>query len=292
VATVAVALTGIAALSIPGAVAWYRHGPGLWMDPVGLQEARTASAYLDRLPPGRPFVFLVSPFGPAGVISIPLKERTIRVALPTDREEPAYFFAGEPSDMLAGRRTIVPNARIDQAIDPYWEALRPVLPRRPPVLVLRRFAPNEFREALAGGAPEIGPGVALLRGTPPAHPLMAEPLPPAVPRLGVGIVWGAVLLALLWAAGVGWAVAMVGRDAPPEVWWTLAPAAGTAVLMIGGLVAAKLGVRLAGPGGVVTYLVVTGLGTLAGAAARRHGVASAPPEVTPAATSSSSRSST
>jgi hypothetical protein len=49
---------------------------------------------------------------------------------------------------------------------------------------------------------------------------------------------------------------VLGRGPPPEVYWSLAPAVGAGSLILGGLLAAKVGVRLAGWGGVVTYVVV------------------------------------
>jgi hypothetical protein len=260
-ATAAVAVIGVAALSIPGALAWYRHGPGVWLDPVAVQESQTASRYLDGLGSGSSVVFLISPYGPAGTISVPLEERTIRVGLEPGQQTSAYFFAGDPADAVAGRRTFVPNPKINRTIDPYWRAVRPVLASKPSILILKALAPRQFQEAVGEmGAQTIGPGVALVQGTPPPASLAADPVPPAVPGVRAGVLWGVALLALLGVAGVGWTRAMMGRDAPPEVLWCLSPAMGTGAVMLGALLAAKLGVELGGPGGTATYLVVAGLG--------------------------------
>src|SRR5438105_8685701 len=106
------------------------------------------------------------------------------------------------------------------------------------------------------GAHVIAPGVALLQGTPPPQPLAEAAPPRAVPRALRGLVLGAALLFLLEVAGVGWALVVFGDRTPPEVSWSAAPAVGAAALILGGVVAAESGVRLAGPGGVTVYLVV------------------------------------
>ncbi len=71
------------------------------------------------------------------------------------------------------------------------------------------------------------------------------------------MLWGAAILVLLGLAGWGWSVAFLGRGVGLDVVSGLAPAVGAAVLMVGGLVATKFGIRLGGPGGVATYLIVT-----------------------------------
>ena len=256
-------------LALPGGLAWYRFGPGIWLDPVGLQQTDTAVPYIDSLHPGTPVVFLIGPLGPAGLISVPLKERNIRAGLPTDREVDAHFFVGEPADLLAGRRTRVSPA-IDREIEPSWEDVRSVLPTRPPVIVLQSFGPDQFASAVRMGAPVIAPGVALLQGTPPRQPLAEAQPPRAVPRALRGLVLGAALLFLLAAAGVGWALVVFGERSPPELSWSAAPAVGAAALILGGLVAAESGVRLAGPGGVTVYVVVAVAGSLAAIISRRR----------------------
>jgi hypothetical protein len=256
-------------LTLPGAVTWYRHGPGIWLDRVGLQQTETAAAYVHGLPPRTPIVFLIGPLGPAGLISVPLKERNIRVGLPTDREVDTHFFVGEPADLLAGRRTHV-SGPIDSETEPYWEDVRRVLPLRPPVLVLQSFGPGQFQSALGMGASVLAPGVALLQGPSPAVPLSEAPLPRPVPRTVRGLLLGGVLLLLLGAAGLGWAAVIFGPRASPEVLWSSAPAAGAAALILAGLVAAESGIRLAGPGGIATYIAVVVGGAVTALVLRRR----------------------
>jgi len=259
----------VGVLTLPGAVTWYRHGPGIWLDRVGLQQTETAAEYVGALPPRTPVVFLIGPLGPAGLISVPLKERNIRVGLPTDREVDAHFFVGEPADLLAGRRTHV-SGPIDGETEPYWEDVRRILPLRPPVLVLQSFGPDQFQSALAMGASVLAPGVALLQGPSPPLPLSEAPLQRPVPRTVRGLLWGAVLLLLLGAAGLGWAAVIFGPGVRPEVLWSSAPAAGAAALILAGLVAAESGVRLAGPGGVATYAAVVAGGAVGALLLRRR----------------------
>ncbi|HEX9312453.1 MAG TPA: hypothetical protein VGA30_06460 [Actinomycetota bacterium] len=253
----AAAVAGIAATGAIGGLAWYAHGPGVWISPTALREAGTAARYVDGLPAGRPFVFLVSPLGKAGVISVPFKEHTIRVALPPDHQSDAHFYVGDPSDLLAGRRSLT-GGPSDRATLRYWEDVRAVLPLRPPVLIVQALAVRAYQEAVGPiGAPVIGPGVALLQGNPPPATLPVEPLPQAVPPVRFGVPWGLALLGLLLVAGSGWSVALLGPDAPSEVLVGVAPALGAAVLILGALVAAELGVHPGGGGGVALYVLLT-----------------------------------
>jgi hypothetical protein len=214
-------------------------------------------------------VFLVGPFGDAGLLSVPLKERNIRAGLPPDREVDAHFFVGEPADLLAGRRTHV-SGPVDQATQPYWDDVRAVLPEHPPALTLQATGSAEFDAAVAAGAPVIAPGVALLQGPPPPAPIAEAPVPKPVPRTFPGLLWGGLLLVLLGAAGLGWAEAILGSDAPVEARWSVAPAAGAAAVILAGLAAVKLGVRLGGPGGVATYAAVVVVGAVAALWRRRR----------------------
>lgn len=256
-AAAGVAAIAAMALAIPGAARWYGGGPGLWLDPAALEQARTAGRYVEQLAPGTPVIFLVGPFGPAGLISVPLKERTIRVGLPPERQRDAHFYVGAPADLLAARRSLVPDERTNRATLPYWEDVRPVLPQRPPVLILRALAPEEFLEAVGEiGAPSIGPGVALLRGPVPPAELAAEPPVKIVPRTRQGFVWAFTILVLLIGAGAGWTRVLLGPGVTPQVFWCSAPTMGAAFLMLGGLLATKMGVRLAGTGGIALYVAV------------------------------------
>jgi RimJ/RimL family protein N-acetyltransferase len=79
------------------------------------------------------------------------------------------------------------------------------------------------------------------------------------------------ILVVLAVAGVGWTRVLLGPDLPPEVMAGVAPAMGCAVLMMGALAAVELGVRLRGPGGVLTFLAVSAVGALLAWARRPTG---------------------
>ncbi|HYT80305.1 MAG TPA: hypothetical protein VEQ37_13855 [Actinomycetota bacterium] len=272
----AVAGVAVAGLALPGALAWYRHGPGVWMDAAATRQAAIASAYVAHLPAGQPVVFLVDPHGSAGLISVPLKERVIRAALAPDQQTRAHFFAGEPSDLLAGRPSAVRSDRLERALQQYWKDVRTVLRVNPPVIVLNAYAKRQFEEVRDRlGATLPGPGVAVLRGPRFSPDLVAAPLRRPVPRTLVGALLGMAILAALFVAGAGWTRLLLGPEAPSVVVACSMPAVGCAVLMIGGLVAAKVGVRLGGIGGVATFAVIAAAGIASAgweAASRRDAV--------------------
>lgn len=260
-ATVLVSLVAICLVAVPGAAAWYRHGPGVWLDGTALQQAAVASVYANGLPAGQPLVVLVGPRGRAGVLSIPLKERTIRVALPPDRQGDLHLFVGDPEDLLAGRRTVFEGGPTDQAALPYWTDVRTVLPLRPPVVILQRFAPGQFDRAVQDlGATRIGPGVALLQGPPPTLPLEPPGLEAPVPTIEGGMIWAAVILAVLGLAGLGWTTVFVGPRVGSEVAVALSPAVGSAVLMLVAIPVARAGIGVGGAIGVSLFVGVSLVG--------------------------------
>ncbi len=269
----ALAIVAAGALVVPGTLAWYRSGgPQVWIDAAAFRQARTASAYVASLRADQPFVVLVSPFGTAGALSVPLKERTIRMALPADREASLHVFPGEPGDALAGRRTLAPGAAVNAATLPYWQDVRTVLPNDPPIVILQAFAPKEFRSAVATmSSAVVGPGVAVLRGPAAPAPLAAGPGPDAFPGIRAAIAWTVVVLALLFAAGAGWTGLFLGRGVRPAVLFGSAPAVGAGMLILGGVLVSRAGVGLGGAAGVATYAVVTVAGAASWVAGRPRG---------------------
>jgi hypothetical protein len=264
IGAVAGAILAVALLAVPGGMAWYRENPGVWLEPEALRQATIAAEYVEALPEGEPVVFVVGPFGRAGLLSVPLKERTIRVPLAAERQDDAYFFVGDPDDFLAGRRSLAQGERTNEATLPYWIAVRPILERDPLGVILRSLAPQEFERSLRDlAASEIGPGVAVLR-PPPGQPATVAgsesadlpPVPSAVPTIELGVLWALAVLAALGVAGAGWAVVFLGRRPDPVTFAFLAPAAGAAMLILGGVVVARAGVGMGGPAGVATFAVV------------------------------------
>jgi hypothetical protein len=254
VAGMAVMVGAVALLAIPSVIRWYKYP--ILMRPEAVQQAETAAGYVARLPRGQPFVFDIDGRGPAVVYDAPLRERMIRMALPPDRQVDLHLFVGMPSDLQVRRRTPDSGLRV-QITQSYWEDVIQILPRHPPVLVLRAMGQKEFDQAVAMGAPVIGPGVALLQGPRPAHPLVEGSLPHGAPALAEALLWALAVLALLAAAGVGWTALVLGSLRHPIIFVSLAPLVGTGALLLGAFAATEAGVRLHGPGGVATYAVVT-----------------------------------
>jgi hypothetical protein len=284
---VALAAVTVAALAVPGLGIWYgpadlvdgavvnapAEGPEQWFDVAAFEQARAAAAYVQTLPPGTPVVFAVGPTGASGPISVPLKERTIRAALPPDRQVDAHVYPGEPGNLLDGRPTRTGLPEFDEANLPYWEDVRALLREvpTPPVVVIEALGPREHREALVElDGVEIAPGTALLNARPPGD---LEPPPPVspVPSTEVGLVWAVLIVAALSLSGSGWTAWFLGPGAGSLTIVSLAPAVGTGMLILGGLVAAEAAGRLGGGVGIGTFLVTAALGwALALASARRR----------------------
>jgi hypothetical protein len=135
------------------------------------------------------------------------------------------------------------------------------------------------------GGTVVAPNVAVLRGPEPPGVIRAAPPPDEVPSLWAGILYGLVILCLLGVAGAGWTRAFLGPGLAPETAAAMAPVVGAAVLMVGGLAAALMGVRL-GPGGAVACFLVVSLSGLAWAILDRDRHRTGPSTATDAASSS------
>jgi hypothetical protein len=259
------AVAGIVAvglLTVPAMFAWYGgNGPQQFFDATAFQQAREASLFVDALPERRPVVFVVSPIGPFGPISTAQKERTIRAAMPPDRQESVHVFPGEPGDLLAGRRTLVASPDVNRENLTYWQDVRPVLASHPPVVVLEELGEREFQEAAQNyGATKIAPGVLVIpSGATPQQVARLGELHP-VPPTEVGLGRAVALAFLLGVAGLGWASWSLGPGSGALTILSLAPAAGAAVLILGALATVKAGFALGGAAGIATYAAVTVLG--------------------------------
>jgi len=259
VLAVGAVVVGVAALSVPSAIRWYRY-PVL-LDRAVLREAGTADRYMgSELVPGTPVVFLFTPPPGAGPYQGPLAERSIRVGLTPFRQTDAHFYVGDLQNLLADRRTILGDALADRIDLSYWEDTSAILAGRPPVIVLEEFNDHAYEAATAAGATVVGPGVAVLHGPAPVQLLPAGDEPDGVPPFAAGLFWAAALLALLALAGAGWTRAMIGRAAAPELFVSLAPALGAAALILAGLFATEVGVRPGGTGGIAVYVFATAAG--------------------------------
>jgi hypothetical protein len=133
----------------------------------------------------------------------------------------------------------------NQASLQHWPSVRAALDRHPIALMLRSLD-RGFDQAIAAHPDwQVSPDLAVVQG--PAVASVA-PVTDAVPTplspVQLGLVAAAFLL-LLALAGGGWAAALV--DAGWLERAALAPAFGIATLVIGGVLADRLGVSLTGP---------------------------------------------
>src|SRR5207245_3354927 len=123
-----------------------------------------------------------------------------------------------------------------------------LLAARPPVLILQGLAGDGFQQAKRLGARLVGPGVEVLGGAPPGGPVAAPAAVRPVPSVWGGLLWGAVVLALLWMGGAGWARRVLSPRTEAEAVFSLAPVVGAAARLRGALRAARAGLRLGGCG--------------------------------------------
>jgi len=252
-----VAVVAIVALAVPAGLRWYSY-PAL-LDPEAIRQARLADRYVLGLPEG-PVVFLVEYEGSSDPYATLLKERTIRTGLSPERMADAHVVPGRVDDLLAGRRTPSPDRRTEEITRPYWETVAPLLSGSPPVVILEALAVTEFARARDLGAVVASPGVAVLGGPAPQAGVVTEPQVGGSPSWPVGLGWAALILSLLVVAGWGWTGVILGARVGPEVVLSMAPSVGAGTLILGGFLAAGVGIRLAGPGGLITYTIMAALG--------------------------------
>lgn len=193
----------------------------------------TITRYVEALPSGTPISILVSRGG----------------RLPFDS-----VFSGLPAERLPDIDLIAAPPRWDR---PGYQPQATL----PGGVVL---APSTYLKADAPIGTEIGPGVSLLVGPPPATTLPAPVAPraPSAPRLA----WYLVLaLAGLWLAGVGWAALLRMRVVSRIA---IAPALGMSMMALVGTSLGRLGVRPSGPGALLILGVTTLTGVIAAVIAR------------------------
>lgn len=266
----AVALAATAALTVAmlagSLIAWGREDPFLSADEVA--AATNAAAWASG-GPGTTLEFLVD-----------------------DADQTASFLAARAGNVI---RTSVPPGRIrDVVIRVPW----PTPPAPPERWALAHITSDDARRVEAAGngrevtvilksfdrpgwpsSPGKRPGVVapgvFLSSWRPARLPVTDPLQPSSPG-GIAVATFA-MLALLAAGGYGWARA-VGLDR-----WTsavLAPAFGTAALILGGIALERLGLPLTGSvGPSVVSALAGGGGYLAWLLGERRFGAEPPPEV-------------
>lgn len=247
---------------------WFRSHP--WMPRSQLAQAAEAGAYLRTVDAQGPVVFLVDLGGHSPLSGTSLAFHVIRSALPPDLVSRTLVYLGEPDAFLQGRPTMreVPES-FDEASLRHWPSVRAILDQDPIALLMPAFNIS-FRSSIEEH-PEwmVGPTLAVVQGPRPSTGRSPTPPPPgplSTPRLIV--LWGAVLAVLL-AAGSGWAVALSPGGALERI--GDAPALGIAVLVLGTVVAGRVGVVLGTGASAALVALVVAAGWAVALVRRRRG---------------------
>ena len=202
-----------------GVAAWRRIRPEQpVMDPQAVAQTAAAGRYLRAAAPDRAAVFTFSPGISADTSH--LWWSIVQASLPAEE---------------------VPRAR--QALaTPAAAAARP---GAPPVVVLQIYNRQTFAQAQSlPGARGVAPGVVVLNGPGTMTTAPAGPTPEAN-TTPTGILWtGGVVVGLLFAVGLGWALALLPHD--PVTVVGLAPGLGAAVIILTALAWAAVGLPLHG----------------------------------------------
>jgi hypothetical protein len=268
----AIAILGLAVSAFVAQRAWLSYHPV--MRASTYTQAQAAAAAVDRagLPVDRPLVFVLDDRGQYAWSRTWIAAQTIRAALPPERVTHAFFFVGRPEDLLARRPSSLPSIGMPaNSIDPvtyrslsetYFDAVRPILARNPAVFVLSSANP-EFAEwvrshpnsQLATGVASVDPtGIRGLSAT-------VQGRTESAPLTPIGVVGVAILaLVVISFVGAGWSVTLVGRWLDLTGGVALAPAVGTAALVLGAILFGRLGVRLTPAGSILIVAMVALLG--------------------------------
>lgn len=236
VAVIALALSGVIAIAVS---AW-QPLPSSPLRRRQLSEASTVGRYLQRVGGERTVVFISNAGRKSGRLLGRRSEDVLRSALPSEWIAKAVVYFGDSEALLAGRPTtgVGDHPEFEQLSTEVWQRIEPVVTDDAIVLSLSSMArPPEDRGA------EIAPGVVVLGGPSPPDSITPAPAPDRPSRRELGL-WVAATLLLVTGVGLGWSVSFV-----PVAWVqriALAPALGTAVLCLGGVLAGRVG--LAAPG--------------------------------------------
>jgi hypothetical protein len=270
----AIALAGaLAAAMVAGAgIAWLREKP--YLGTTAVDAIVTASRYAAATPPGTPWVFPVD--SPSSKISFlaTRARNVIRAAVPPERIRDVYVIAPPPpaglssgderewselARLYAAETTTASRGApapivIDVAAFDGRADRRPLCgPRAPDAPV------SPVCEALDARMVKIADGVSISGGSAAAvvAPLAARDgtLDSSAGRVAVA---SPLVLAILAVAGLGWSLLLTGD---PVRALALAPAFGTAAIVLGGVIADRLGLRLDGAG---AGLLVLGVVSVAG----------------------------
>jgi hypothetical protein len=273
VAGVAVVLAGILGLAYLGYRDLYVRLPverGVeWLEAGKVQDALAAAAYLDAVavPQASPVVFVIDDTGPNPLSYVPEMAYIIRSVIPAGRIEQAHFYVGDPERYLAGEPTYRDTPRTyNENARRFWPAIERLLPERPVALTLASYNPRY--QDIAVEHPEwiVATNVVALHGPRPPAPLPSPSNPHELRRATErGLLAGGTLV-VLTLVGIGWAVALLPAGTRSFEVLALSPALGIGFLVLGGLLADLMGIRLGELGGsLITATTVLVVGFALGA---------------------------
>jgi hypothetical protein len=249
-------------------VTWEDQPTWARMDRDKVSQAALAGAYLDRLgtPPEEPFVFIVDDRGPNPDAYVGLMTHMIRASLPAERLRALHIFVGDPADFLARRPSTDGTGQHTAVSRRFLEDLEPLLEARPIAFVAAALNDHSWGRWI-GAHPDsrIGSDVAIVQG--PQTGTLLD-----VPPIAIGplpayqwVAFAGGIACLYGLIGLGWTLAVFGGRIRRFEALALSPAVGLAAIVLAGVVADRLGVRLIGvPGAAVALAAgVAGWGALA-----------------------------
>ena len=250
-----------------------------WLDQAKIRDAATARLYLDRtgIPVASPVVYVIDDAGSNPQEYLPELAHIMRSAFPADRIERAWFYIGTPENYLAGRPTLLEDdtRRYNTPSGRFWRDLQPLLakPGRPVALMLSSFNPSYTRFLSAHREWQVAPGVIVLNGPRPTARLPAAHIEAAPQGPFKLALFGSGTLVLLSLVGLGWALALLPRDARSFEVLAVSIGFGVAFLVVVGVLVDSAGFRLGGVAGGLTPVAVAVLGWgLAAGRIRRRGL--------------------
>lgn len=252
-----VTLAGLAGGSFLAQQAWYSRQE--MMSSKALDKVALAARFVATTPQDRPVVFVVFKPGLQD-LGVGPAVRRIRALAPPDRAPDIFVYPGDPERVAAGLPGLGPgDAELRAALVSRRVRAQPNPPTDAIVAVLSTY--HRHFSKMAREHPEwvVQPGLAVVRGPRPNGEL-GRLEPPVLPSDEVLVARTASTLGVLALVGIGWALALLPFRGPALA--GAAPTFGIAALVLGGLVADRLGFSLTGWSGIAVAMGATGAGWL------------------------------
>lgn len=227
--------------------------------------ADVVAGYLTAVDPARPVVVLMDPEDERALLTWKARLNAVRALAPDAVFLDVALYVGDERELLEGRPTVRLGDALFRAISARtWPSVEALLERGPTLLVVRPWVGPEAWARIAAASALAGPDLAVLRGPTPTGEVrpvapVRLPLPEAAGRI-------ALVLVVLGSIGGGWARVAARAPVAPAEAAGLAPAAGLAVVVLAGLVAAIVG---GDPGGVPSLAGIAAVGVAGWVVARR-----------------------